>query len=319
MPSSACWPPAASGPVFTVSRPIFIGAFCAIAGIANVAAPAAAAVPLKNLRRLRLSDIVSSPRFYFGDLALNSAARATGGALCCPRLPNSELMALEPGRALGIKRVQIGPVEAGHVAFDHVADLGLQISEVAVAFRKLRQQILVEHRPRRGVDRIDAVFFVSQAAEYDAPFAFALFQKIIEPSGAHHVTDHALDRRALRDGHFGLRDGALALDVDAHAAEHVHDAHAAVVAFLADLDEFLESALKPGRPHMAVAMPDRAETVPHARIAPQRPVLDQRADGQAVGGVTRHNRSLSWPGLSRPSTSLLSDHARRGCPQQVWA
>ena len=40
MPSSACWPPAASGPVLTVSRPIFIGAFCAIAGIANVAAPA---------------------------------------------------------------------------------------------------------------------------------------------------------------------------------------------------------------------------------------------------------------------------------------
>ena len=61
MPSSACCPPAASGPVFTVSRPIFIGAFCAIAGIGNAAA---AAVPASIWRRLSLMVIVFLPRLW---------------------------------------------------------------------------------------------------------------------------------------------------------------------------------------------------------------------------------------------------------------
>ena len=52
MPSSACTPPAASGPVLTVSRPILIGADCAIDGIGNALAPEAAATPARNLRRL---------------------------------------------------------------------------------------------------------------------------------------------------------------------------------------------------------------------------------------------------------------------------
>src|SRR5690348_18094929 len=45
-------PPAASGPVLTVSKPILSGAPCAIDGIGNAAAPAIAAVPARNLRRL---------------------------------------------------------------------------------------------------------------------------------------------------------------------------------------------------------------------------------------------------------------------------
>src|SRR5215469_9038060 len=45
-------PPAARPPVFTVIRPILIGACCAIAGIGKLAAPAIAAVPAMKLRRL---------------------------------------------------------------------------------------------------------------------------------------------------------------------------------------------------------------------------------------------------------------------------
>src|SRR6185437_8699309 len=79
------------------------------------------------------------------------------------------------------------------------------------------------------------------------------------------------------------------------------DARAAFVAFPADLDEFLESALKPCRPHGAAAVPDRAEAVPLARVAPQNPVLDQFADRKPVGGGAGHVRLMSSPGLTRRS------------------
>src|SRR6185437_2327599 len=51
-------PPAASGPVFTVKRPILIGAFCAIAGIGNAAA---AAAPASIWRRFSLMVMDLSP------------------------------------------------------------------------------------------------------------------------------------------------------------------------------------------------------------------------------------------------------------------
>src|SRR5215475_5539986 len=63
MPCSIWLPPCASGPVFTVSRPILNGAPCAIAGRANsvVASPvAASAVPAKNVRRLSFEAMQSS-------------------------------------------------------------------------------------------------------------------------------------------------------------------------------------------------------------------------------------------------------------------
>ena len=39
-----------------------------------------------------------------------------------------------------------GPLEPGHVEFDLVADAGLDVGQVAVAFGKLAEQIHVEHR-----------------------------------------------------------------------------------------------------------------------------------------------------------------------------
>src|SRR5215813_13362536 len=54
-------PPAASGPVLTVIRPILSGAFCATVGIGKAAAPAAAAVDCRNLRRLMRADMSFLP------------------------------------------------------------------------------------------------------------------------------------------------------------------------------------------------------------------------------------------------------------------
>ena len=48
-----------------------------------------------------------------------------------------------------------------------------------------------------------------------------------------------------------------------------------------DFDEFVAGALRPGRHHAAVGMPDGAETLPIAGIAPDRPVLQQCPD-QAI-------------------------------------
>jgi hypothetical protein len=53
-------PPAASTPVLGVSTPTFIGAFWAIDGIGNVAAPVTAAVPAMNVRRLSRKAICFS-------------------------------------------------------------------------------------------------------------------------------------------------------------------------------------------------------------------------------------------------------------------
>src|SRR5215831_9084449 len=51
VPCSIWIPPAASGPVFTVSRPIRAGLFWAIAGAGSVAASTAPVVPARNSRR----------------------------------------------------------------------------------------------------------------------------------------------------------------------------------------------------------------------------------------------------------------------------
>src|ERR1700682_3367821 len=53
VPCSIWIPPAASGPVFTVSRPILTGLPCALAERGSVAAASAVPVPITNLRRSR--------------------------------------------------------------------------------------------------------------------------------------------------------------------------------------------------------------------------------------------------------------------------
>src|SRR5262245_13237400 len=145
---------------------------------------------------------------------------------------------LEPGFPLGIKRVEVGTVETRHVTFDLVADFRLQVGKVAIAFRKLGQQRLIELQGCRRIDWIEPVLLVGETAQHNAPFAPAFLKEIVEAASAHDVANDSLDRRPLRDRHLGLHDCALAFDVDAHAAQHVHDADATIVTFLADADEF---------------------------------------------------------------------------------
>jgi len=73
------------------------------------------------------------------------------------------------------------------------------------------------------------------------------------------------------------------------------DAHAPLVAFLVGADEFLVGALEPGRPHAPFRMPDGAETVPLKTVAPDRPVLDQFADGELVGKLLAQGGHSSAP------------------------
>src|SRR4051812_39947984 len=76
----------------------------------------------------------------------------------------------------------------------------------------------------------------------------------------------------------------------------MQDAYAARVTFLAHLDELVARALKPGRHHPPVIVPNVAEAVPHSRIAQHRPVFDQLADGEAVKKRVIHSNSpASWP------------------------
>src|SRR3990172_5074700 len=83
-------------------------------------------------------------------------------------------LSLQPGLALGVERVQLRSVAPGHFGLDLVADLALQIGEVPVAFRELRQQLFVELGRASGLDRVDAVLLVGEAAQHDSPFALSL-------------------------------------------------------------------------------------------------------------------------------------------------
>src|SRR5215472_8240464 len=198
---------------------------------------------------------------------------------CCE---SPERLSLEPAFAAAIERRYLWPVQARHVGLHLVADPGLQIGEMAVALRKLRQQSFVQFEPCGWIQRIEAVFLVDRLAQHQAPTFFALFQEVIEAAGADHVADDVVDAGTLRDRHLGLRDGARARNVDRRTAEKMQDADAAFVTLLAHLDEFVRSALEPGRHHTSVVMPHGAEAVPHKGIAPHCPVLNQVADGTLV-------------------------------------
>src|SRR2546421_10868969 len=86
----------------------------------------------------------------------------------------------------------------------------------------------------------------------------------------------------------------------------MQDAHALLVTFLAYLDEFVARALKPGRHHLPVLVPNRAETVPHPRVAQHGPVLDKLANSEAVEQLISHQNSpMSCPRRRASSTHRL--------------
>jgi hypothetical protein len=87
---------------------------------------------------------------------------------------------------------------------------------------------------------------------------------------------------ALRDDHLGLRDGAIAGQIDGDSAEEVENADSAIRSLTADANEFGGWALKPGGHHVAVIVPHAAKSVPVAGVAPEDPILDYFADGEAT-------------------------------------
>ena len=118
--------------------------------------------------------------------------------------------------------------------------------------------------------------------------AGALLEEVVETPCADDIDEHVVHLGALRDGHLGLRDGAIAGEIDGVGAEEVQDAHTLVEAGAAHLDELLRRALEPGRHHAPVGVPDGAEPLPVAGIAPHHPVLDDLADRQPLQHFGMH-------------------------------
>jgi len=78
-----------------------------------------------------------------------------------------------------------------------------------------------------GSTRIEPVLLVDRLAQHEAPAPGAPLDEVEEASGADDVARHAVDVAALRDRHLGLRDRALADEIDRAAAKKVQDADAA--------------------------------------------------------------------------------------------
>jgi len=100
----------------------------------------------------------------------------------------------------------------------------------------------------------------------------------------------------------------LAVTFTNKAAEEMQNAHAARPAFVVDLDEFLEAALKPGRHHAPFGMPDGAEAIPQPRVSIDGPALHEFADGDFVGGDVGHCSSLSV--ITRADELLVGSASR---------
>src|SRR5690606_6453188 len=138
-------------------------------------------------------------------------------------------------------------------------------------------------------------------AQHEAPSSVAPLEEIVEAPGADHVADDTVHAGALRNRHLGLGNRAVARDLDRAAAEEVQNAHAPGPALVVPADELLEgNAAGPGREHLPVRMPDGAELLPQARVAPQGPVLYQLADRCLVGGDVGHVPCPLWSAGSRP-------------------
>src|ERR1700683_1920918 len=106
-----------------------------------------------------------------------------------------------------------------------------------VAFRKLAEQFRIERQAFRGIHRVHPILFVNRLAQYDSPPAGALLEKIVETASANHVAQDIVNGGALRDGHLGLRNSAVARLLYRNATHEVEDADAAIPAFPANADE----------------------------------------------------------------------------------
>src|SRR5580704_2192729 len=56
-----------------------------------------------------------------------------------------------------------------HIGLHFVPDIALQVSQVAIAFRKALQQLLIELQQLARIHRVHAVLFVNGLPQYNAP------------------------------------------------------------------------------------------------------------------------------------------------------
>ena len=107
------------------------------------------------------------------------------------------------------------------------------------------------------------------------------------------------------NGHLGLSDSAIAVDIDRHAVQRMQHFDAALPGCLAGLDKLVSGAEEPGCLHGAALMPDRAQALPVSGIAPHGPVFEQPADAKLVVIQILHWSTLFPMGdLSRRTCSL---------------
>src|SRR6185503_19552815 len=158
------------------------------------------------------------------------------------------------------------------------------------------KQPAVELEARGGVDRVHPIELVDRLAEDEPPTTVALLEEVVEAAAARDVDLDALDLRTLVDLHLHLGDRAIPDDVGDLPTEDVVDPDALLPSRLAHRDELVGRALRPGRHHAAVVVPDRAEPLPVARVTEDHPALDQLADlepvAQAFVEGRRHTRAV---------------------------
>src|SRR5262249_9087326 len=129
----------------------------------------------------------------------------------------------EPRGAARIQTLDFGAFERGHVRLDREAEPGLQVSEMTIAFGKLRQQSRVELELRRWIENVEPILLVDGLPQHDRPSLAALLEEVVETARAHDVAGHTVDGGALRNRHLRLGDGANARDIDCGTSQKVQD------------------------------------------------------------------------------------------------
>src|SRR5215472_18431085 len=150
--------------------------------------------------------------------------------------------------------------------------------------RILGEPPFVELEPGTGLHRVEPVLLVDRLAADDRPPAVPPLHEVVEAAQAPDVDGHAADRAALQDHHLGLRYRAASADLAAETAQEMQDLNAAVESVLARLDEIRGRALKPGRGHPPVIVPDSPKAVPVPRVTKDDPVLDDFPDQRLLVG-----------------------------------
>jgi hypothetical protein len=87
------------------------------------------------------------------------------------RRPGPWLLLDEPFASLRVERIDFLAGQSGHVGFHFVADVLLEVAEMAIAFRKSKQLVAIQLKERGRVDGIDTIFLIDRLSPDYAPLA----------------------------------------------------------------------------------------------------------------------------------------------------